>query len=74
MAETNSSSSSSGIGLLGMLAILFIGLKLGKVVAWSWMWVLAPLWAPTVLAIAIIAVGLAIYAIVALVALAWMHR
>lgn len=37
----------SGIGFLGLLAIVFIGLKLagvGVVASWSWWWVLAPLW------------------------------
>jgi hypothetical protein len=41
MSDTNSS---SGIGFLGLLAILFIGLKLTHFIAWSWWWVLAPLW------------------------------
>jgi hypothetical protein len=31
---------------LPLLAVLFIGLKLTGVIAWSWWWVLAPLWAP----------------------------
>ena len=35
---------SGGIGFLGLLTILFIGLKLGGVITWSWIWVLAPLW------------------------------
>lgn len=38
--------SSGGIGFLGLLTILFIGLKLGGVINWSWLWVLAPLWLP----------------------------
>ena len=33
-------------GFLGALTILFIALKLTAVIAWSWVWVLAPLWAP----------------------------
>ena len=33
-----------GMGLLGWLTILFIGLKLADVIAWSWWWVLAPVW------------------------------
>jgi hypothetical protein len=46
-AMSNSSSSSSGgIGFTGALAILFIGLKLGGVISWSWLWVLSPLWIP----------------------------
>ena len=39
----------TGIGFCGILAIVFIVLKLMKVIAWSWLWVLAPLWLPTVL-------------------------
>ena len=41
---SNSNTSSSGISFGGALAILFIGLKLGKVIDWSWWWVLSPLW------------------------------
>jgi len=29
---------------LPMLAILFIGLKLSGIIAWSWLWVTSPLW------------------------------
>lgn len=43
---SDSSSSSGGIGFTGALAILFIGLKLGGVITWSWLWVLSPLWLP----------------------------
>ena len=32
------------IGFLPALALLFIGLKLGGVIAWSWWLVLLPLW------------------------------
>lgn len=41
---SSSNSSSRGIGFLGALQALFIGLKLCNVIAWSWLWVLAPLW------------------------------
>lgn len=43
------SSGSSGIGFTGMLTILFVGLKLGGFIAWSWWWVLSPLWISTLL-------------------------
>ena len=33
-----------GIGFAGLLAILFIGLKLTGYIAWSWWWVFSPLW------------------------------
>lgn len=42
--ETSSSSSSGGIGFLGLLTIVFITLKLLGVIKWSWLWVLSPLW------------------------------
>lgn len=44
MSDTTSSNS-SGIGFCGLLAIVFITLKLTHVIDWSWIWVLAPLWA-----------------------------
>ena len=31
---------------LGLLLVLFIGLKLGGIIAWSWVWVLSPIWLP----------------------------
>ena len=37
-------SSSGGIGLTGVLTIVFVVLKLVGVVDWSWVWVLSPLW------------------------------
>jgi len=33
-----------GVGFLDALLLLFIGLKLGKVITWSWIWVLSPFW------------------------------
>lgn len=41
-----SNNSSGGIGFLGLLTILFIGLKLTGYIEWSWIWVLSPLWLP----------------------------
>ncbi|QOC54160.1 hypothetical protein [Caulobacter vibrioides] len=32
------------IGLITLLTVLFVALKLTHVIAWSWLWVLAPLW------------------------------
>lgn len=42
------------MGFLGLLAIVFIVLKLTKVIDWSWWWVLSPIWAPLALIVAII--------------------
>lgn len=45
MSRGNSSSSSStGVGFSGLLTIAFIVLKLMGYIAWSWWWVLSPLW------------------------------
>ena len=38
------SSKSGGIGFFGLLAVAFVVLKLCGVIAWSWWWVLSPLW------------------------------
>ena len=40
-----------GIGFLDALTLLFVALKLLKVIDWSWWWVLAPLWGQFALAI-----------------------
>lgn len=44
---------SGGISFAGLLAIVFIVLKLTKVIDWSWWWVTAPLWIPIGLSILI---------------------
>ena len=46
--------SSGGIGFSGLLAIVFITLKLCGVIAWSWWWVLSPLWIPLLLVLGIL--------------------
>ena len=45
-----------GTGFLGLLALLFIALKLigiEPVASWSWWWVLAPIWIPLIIVIII---------------------
>ena len=32
--------------ILDALWLLFVGLKLGGVIDWSWWWVLSPFWVP----------------------------
>lgn len=58
---SDNSKSSSGIGFLGLLTIVFVTLRLipygdGHLINWSWWWVLAPLWLPFVFGIAVIVV------------------
>jgi hypothetical protein len=62
--SSSSSSSSGGIGLSGLLTVLFVGLKLTGHITWSWWWVLSPIWISALIAIAIITI-LLIVAIVA---------
>lgn len=55
----NSSSSSGGIGFGGLLTIVFVVLKLTHVIAWSWVWVLSPLWISLLLVVGIFVLFLA---------------
>jgi len=48
---------SGGIGFAGLLAIVFITLKLTGVIAWSWLWVLSPLWIPLAIVLGFLLVG-----------------
>ncbi len=54
----SSSSSSSGIGVSGLLLVAFIVLKLTGHINWSWWWVLSPAWIPIVLVLICLAVWL----------------
>lgn len=52
---------SSGVGFPGLLALLFIGLRLSDVIDWPWIWVLAPLWiAPLLGLFLFVVVGFAV--------------
>lgn len=51
---TQNNSNSQGISFLGLLAIVFITLKLTHFIEWSWLWVLAPLWMPISLVILVL--------------------
>ena len=54
MAE--GSNSNGGISFFGMLAILFIGLKLTGFIDWPWWVVLSPLWLPLAIAVGLVLV------------------
>lgn len=41
---SNGNSSGGGMGLGSVLLVVFVVLKLCGVIAWSWWWVLSPLW------------------------------
>lgn len=53
MSETKTMNT-NGIGFTGLLAIVFITLKLTGYIDWSWWWVLSPLWIPFVVVFSIL--------------------
>jgi hypothetical protein len=50
----NEKASSNGIGIGGILFIIFLILKLTNNITWSWWWVTAPIWIP----VSLVLVGL----------------
>lgn len=50
--KTNNSNDE--MGFVGLLTIVFIVLKLTKVISWSWLWVLSPLWISLVIGLLLI--------------------
>lgn len=42
---------------LAALSLMFIGLKLGGIIEWSWIWVLAPLWVPPAVSLGLYCLG-----------------
>lgn len=58
--SNSSSSSSGGIGFVGLLQILFIGLKLTNYIAWPWWQVLLP----TIISFSILIICLILVAII----------
>ena len=48
---------SGGVNFLELLFLLFLGLKLGGWITWSWVWVFAPIWIPLAVIILIVLVA-----------------
>lgn len=53
----------NGIGIVGCLQVVFIVLKLCKVINWSWLWVLSPLWISISISLIIIGIAMFLYKI-----------
>ncbi len=53
-----------GMGLTGVLLVVFVVLKLTGLIAWSWWWVLSPIW----ISLAVTVVALLCLALLAVVA------
>lgn len=47
-------STSNGIGLPGVLFVVFLVLKLTGNIDWSWWWVTSPIWIPLIVGISIL--------------------
>jgi len=64
MDKKEKAASNGGISFAGLLTIVFVVLKLCGVIAWSWWWVLAPVW---------ITVAIYIITLVVVMVVAWRH-
>lgn len=56
---SDSSNTNSGIGVFGLLGVVFVTLKLigiDPVASWSWWWVTAPFWGGLALVLSVVAV------------------
>jgi hypothetical protein len=62
----SSSSSSSGIGLAGLLGVAFIVLKLCHVIDWQWIWVLSPFWIGVAIAVVALIIAVIIASVMAI--------
>jgi hypothetical protein len=49
------------IGFPGLLALVFITLKLLGKITWPWLWVLSPLWISALVGVSILAIVLLLY-------------
>ena len=58
--EEKKSTRTGGIGFAGLLTIAFIVLKLCGVIAWSWWWVLSPVWITAIIVVVIAVIVAAI--------------
>lgn len=61
--KTNTHYVGTSFPMLGILGVLFIAFKLAGVIAWPWVWVLAPFWIP----LAVVAVVLVVVVIMSVV-------
>lgn len=69
---SESTTRSDGIGICGLLAVLFIVLKLTGNIGWSWWWVLSPIWISYALILTIAAAVIILACIVA--AFEWLGK
>ena len=58
--KRTNNNSSNGTSFTGLLFIVFLVLKLTKVIDWSWCWITAPLWGVVAIVLAVF-IGIFIY-------------
>jgi hypothetical protein len=66
--KATATSSSGGIGIAGILTIIFVVCKIfavGPIAVWSWWWVFSPLWIMALVVAGILLIALLIVAIAA---------
>lgn len=61
--SNNNKTTGGGLGIIGVLTIVFIVLKLTGLISWSWIWVLAPLWIGFIVSICILIIALIVFLI-----------
>ena len=59
--ENGTTTGMAGIGFFDLLGIAFIVLKIAGVINWSWLWVLAPIWIPLVIAVIVVLIAIIIH-------------
>ena len=58
--EKETTTTSGGIGFIGLLSIAFIVLKILDKISWPWIWVLAPIWISSIIYVLVI-IGVILY-------------
>ena len=56
MTKQNEKKTGGSMGISAVLFIVFLVLKLTGVISWSWWWVTAPLWIPTIFVVILITI------------------
>lgn len=49
MSKNSNGTVGCSLSLSSILLVVFIVLKLCKIITWSWVWVLSPLWIPLII-------------------------
>jgi hypothetical protein len=65
--KQESQATTTGLSTLGLLGVVFVTLKLGHVIDWSWWWVTLPFWGGFGLFLVFVAVVLLMAFVIALI-------